>query len=55
MKHYWINLDKCNERKVFMEEQFKRSRLENYRIKAYTPEDLDDIVFDLKCVKESVV
>lgn len=53
MKHYWINLDKCNERKVFMEEQFKRSGLENYRIKAYTPEDLDDIVFDLKCVKET--
>lgn len=46
MKHYWINLDKSTDRREFMEEQFKKTGLENIRIKAVTPDDLYDVIDD---------
>lgn len=40
MKHYWINIDKCIERKIFMETQLHTKNIENYRISAETPETI---------------
>jgi len=44
MKHLWINIDKCQERKIFMENQFTEMKKENVRIKAITPHDFDDVL-----------
>jgi GR25 family glycosyltransferase involved in LPS biosynthesis len=41
MKHYWINVDKNEKRRKFMETQFKSLGLQNHRISAITPEDFD--------------
>lgn len=40
MKHYWINMDKCVDRRRFMESQFFEHSIENYRISAETPETI---------------
>ena len=42
MKHYWINIDECKERKTFMEKQFREKNIENYRISAETPKTSKD-------------
>lgn len=40
MKHYWINMDKCVDRRRFMERQFFEHSIDNYRISAETPETI---------------
>lgn len=40
MKHYWINMDKCIDRKEFMNNQFKQKNIDNLRISAETPETI---------------
>ena len=35
--YYWINLDKAKERRLFMEEQFKKNGIKNKRVSAYSP------------------
>jgi len=40
MKHYWINIDKCVDRKEYMEKQFRYKNIDNYRISAETPDKL---------------
>jgi len=42
MKHYWINIDRCIDRKEFMENQFKQKNIDNFRISAETPETIID-------------
>ena len=37
MKHYWINIDRCADRKEYMEKQFREKNIDNYRISAETP------------------
>lgn len=44
MKHFWINIDRNEERRKFMSEQFEKHNLENHRISAYTPADFDNIL-----------
>jgi len=44
--HYWINLDKAQDRRAFMEKQFKERGIKNKRISAYSPKDLDTILMD---------
>ena len=46
MKHYWINIDKSDDRRAFMEEQFKNNRLDNERISAITPHNFDEVLED---------
>lgn len=43
---YWINLDNAIERKIFMENQFNKFKINNYRISAYSPKDLNEILED---------
>lgn len=43
---YWINLDNAIDRKSFMENQFNKFKLNNYRISAYSPKDLNEILED---------
>ena len=40
MKHYWINLDKCADRREYMEAQFHKKHIDSYRISAETPETI---------------
>jgi GR25 family glycosyltransferase involved in LPS biosynthesis len=42
MKHYWINIDRCIDRKEFMENQFKQKNIDDFRISAETPETIID-------------
>ncbi len=42
MKHYWINIEGCVERRKFMEGQFDKLGIDNERISAVTPEDIKD-------------
>lgn len=42
MKHFWINVQKSEERRAFMQKQFNAIGLENYRVGAITPDDFDD-------------
>ena len=42
MKHYWINIDRCVDRKEYMEKQFRDKNIDNYRISAETPETIID-------------
>jgi GR25 family glycosyltransferase involved in LPS biosynthesis len=42
MKHYWININRCIDRKEFMENQFKQKNIDNFRISAETPETIID-------------
>jgi len=44
MKHLWINIDGSNERKEFMEKQFKKLNIENIRIPAITPADFNNVL-----------
>jgi len=44
MNHLWINIDKCQERKIFMENQFAKMKKKNIRIKAITPDDFDNLL-----------
>jgi GR25 family glycosyltransferase involved in LPS biosynthesis len=46
IKYYWINLDKANNRREFMENQFNLYKINNERISAKTPNDLNDILED---------
>jgi GR25 family glycosyltransferase involved in LPS biosynthesis len=46
MKHYWINIDRSQDRREFMEEQFKNKSLDNVRVSAITPSDFDDVLED---------
>jgi len=46
MKHYWINIDKSQDRRAFMEEQFKKNSLDNVRVSAITPHDFDEVLED---------
>lgn len=43
MKYYWINIDNYLDRNENMREQFSKYNLENYRIKAFTPDDMESI------------
>lgn len=45
MKHYWINIDNCIDRKEYMEKQFNEKNIENFRISAETPETIKDKKF----------
>lgn len=40
MKHYWINIDSCTDRKDFIENQFKDMNIDHFRISAETPETI---------------
>jgi len=44
IKYYWINLDKSTERREFMENQFNTYKIDNERISAKTPNDLNEIL-----------
>jgi len=44
MKYFWINIDKSTDRKEFMENQFKKYNIENYRVSAITPDDFEDVL-----------
>jgi hypothetical protein len=44
MKHYWINIDSNDKRKQFMESQYKKNNLENYRVSAIVPTDFDNLL-----------
>uniref|UniRef100_A0A6C0LNF3 Glycosyl transferase family 25 domain-containing protein n=1 Tax=viral metagenome TaxID=1070528 RepID=A0A6C0LNF3_9ZZZZ len=46
MKHYWINIDRSQDRRAFMEEQFKNNSLDNVRVSAITPQDFDEVLED---------
>ena len=46
MKHYWINIDRSQDRRAFMEEQFKNNSLDNVRVSAITPHDFDEVLED---------
>jgi len=46
LTYYWINLDKAINRRSFMEKQFKELGINNHRISAYTPNDLNEILID---------
>ena len=42
MKHYWINIDRCVDRRAYMESQFEEKSIDNYRISAETPATIAD-------------
>lgn len=42
LKHYWINIDDCTDRKEFMEKQFKTHNIFNQRISAVTPDKIGE-------------
>ena len=44
MKHFWINIDKNEERRSFMTDQYKKMKLEHYRVPAITPNDFDELL-----------
>jgi GR25 family glycosyltransferase involved in LPS biosynthesis len=46
MKYYWINLDTALDRRVFMENQFRKLHIDNHRISAITPSTLSSILED---------
>jgi len=46
MKYYWINLDTALERRLFMENQFRKLHIQNHRISAITPDLLSSILED---------
>jgi GR25 family glycosyltransferase involved in LPS biosynthesis len=37
MKHYWINIDTCHQRRAYMEEQFTEHAIDHVRVSAETP------------------
>jgi GR25 family glycosyltransferase involved in LPS biosynthesis len=42
MKHYWINIDGCVDRRAYMDNQLKEKGIDNYRISAETPSTITD-------------
>lgn len=44
IKHYWINIDSNDKRKKFMESQYNKNNLENYRVSAIVPADFDNVL-----------
>jgi GR25 family glycosyltransferase involved in LPS biosynthesis len=40
MKHYWINIDSCVDRKEFMEQQFSNHGIQHQRVSADTPDTM---------------
>lgn len=42
MKHYWINIDKCYDRRQYMEFQFNSNMIDNIRIEAETPNTIKE-------------
>jgi GR25 family glycosyltransferase involved in LPS biosynthesis len=42
MKHYWINIDKCVDRREYMEKQFNDKTIDNIRIEAETPNTIKE-------------
>lgn len=46
IKYYWINIDNAIERKNFMEFQFKKRNINNKRISAITPNNLQNYIDD---------
>jgi GR25 family glycosyltransferase involved in LPS biosynthesis len=54
MKHYWINLDKCADRKEYMEAQFHKKEIDNYRILAETPETIKSNNYTIKRNEQSI-
>ena len=42
MKHYWINIDKCVDRRQYMEQQFNSKMIDNFRIEAETPNTIKE-------------
>lgn len=44
MKHFWINIDRCDQRNKFMTKQFELNSLEHYRVRAITPDDFDNVL-----------
>lgn len=46
INYYWINIDKSEDRRIFMETQFKINKINNTRISAITPEDFDEVLED---------
>jgi GR25 family glycosyltransferase involved in LPS biosynthesis len=54
LKHYWINLDKCADRREYMEAQFHKKEIDNYRISAETPDTIRDNKYTIKRNEESI-
>lgn len=46
IKHYWINTEKSQHRRAFMELQYQLTNTPNERINAVTPETLDSVLHD---------
>lgn len=44
MKYFWININKSINRKNFMEKQFNKLNIENYRVSAITPDDFENVL-----------
>jgi GR25 family glycosyltransferase involved in LPS biosynthesis len=42
MKHYWINIEKCVDRREYMEDQFNKKNIDNIRIEAETPNTIKE-------------
>ena len=42
MKHNWINIEKCYDRRKYMEEQFNKKNIDNIRIEAETPNTIKE-------------
>ena len=42
MKHYWINIEKCVDRREYMEKQFSDKTIDNIRIEAETPNTIKE-------------
>ncbi len=42
LKHYWINIDRCMDRKEFMEGQFTAHQIPHQRISAVTPDKIKE-------------
>ncbi len=42
MKHYWINIENCYDRRKYMEEQFNKKNIDNIRIEAETPNTIKE-------------
>jgi GR25 family glycosyltransferase involved in LPS biosynthesis len=54
LKHYWINLDKCADRREYMEAQFHKKEIDNYRISAETPDTIRDNQYTIKRNEQSI-
>lgn len=54
LKHYWINLDKCADRREYMEAQFHKKEIDDYRISAETPDTIRDNQYTIKRNEQSI-